>query len=486
LAASPAESPAILWFRNDLRLADNPALMAAVDSGKPVIPVYILDDTTPGEWALGGAQRWWLHHSLERLGDDLAAKGGRLILRRGEAAAVLDALIEESGADTVYWNRLYDAPSRHRDSAIKSSLKDRGLTVDSFNAAMMREPWEVTTKQGTPYGVFTPMWRMFWSMGDPSLPLDPPRSIRPGPDLDGDRLADWALLPTRPDWAGGLRAAWTPGEKGSHERFEAFLEADGLARYADERNRPDRQGTSRMSPHLRFGEISPRHLWHRARAWDGDGRLKDGTKTYLQELVWREFSYQLVYHNDALPDEPLKADFADFPWETDAAGLDAWQRGMTGYPIVDAGMRELYETGWMHNRVRMIVGSFLVKDLMLPWQLGEKWFWDTLVDADIASNSASWQWVAGCGADAAPFFRIFNPVLQGEKFDPNGDYVRRWVPELAGLPNRFIHKPWDAKPAVLAEAGIGLGDTYPERIVDHGMARKRALEAFQTIKRGAA
>lgn len=477
--------PAIVWFRNDLRLADNPALLAALESGKPILPLYILDDVTPGDWAIGGAQRWWLHHSLTSLAARLAEKGARLILKRGEASAVMDTVIAESGADAVYWNRLYDAPSRTRDGRIKASLTERGLTAESFNGAMMREPWEVTTKQGTPYGVFTPMWKMFWSLGDPSIPMPAPETVPGAPEIPSDRLNDWTLLPTKPDWAGGLREAWTPGEPGAHDRFEGFLAGDGLDRYDTQRNRPDLAGTSRMSPHLRFGEISPRHLWHRVRQVSGR-ELSEGARTYLQELVWREFSYQLVYHNDALPDEPIKADFADFPWETDEAGLEAWRRGQTGYPIVDAGMRELYETGWMHNRVRMIVGSFLIKDLMLPWQLGERWFWGTLVDADIASNSASWQWVAGCGADAAPFFRIFNPVLQGEKFDPNGDYVRKWVPELAALPARLIHKPWEAKGDALRRAGIILGDSYPAPIVDHGMARKRALEAFQQIKKGAA
>ena len=481
-------APVIVWFRNDLRLSDNPALLEACKADKPVLALYILDES------LGGAAKWWVHQSLNALGDALRDKGCQLVLRRGDAAKVLDSVIDEAGADTVYWNRLYDKAARDRDAKIKRRLKDRGLTVDSFNGAMMREPWEVLTKQGTPYGVFTPMWRMFWSLGDPSIPQAAPDKIRSAESITksitksirSDSLSDWALQPTKPDWSGGLQDAWTPGEAGAQARIREFLDQDGPQHYVEERNRPDKHGTSRMSPHLRFGEVSPRQLWHWARETEDHKAPSDGLRTYLQELVWREFSYQLVFNHDRLQTAPLKSAFLDFPWENDPEGLEAWQRGKTGYPVVDAGMRELYATGWMHNRVRMIVGSFLIKHLMLPWQLGERWFWDTLVDADIASNSASWQWVAGCGADAAPFFRIFNPVLQGEKFDPNGDYVRKWVPELAGLPKRFIQKPWEAKGDVLRQAGVHLGDTYPQPIVDHGMARQRALDAFQHIKRGAA
>ncbi|MCR9071704.1 MAG: DNA photolyase family protein [Alphaproteobacteria bacterium] len=484
----PASSaPTLVWFRRDLRLFDNPALAAAADRGAPVLALYILDDADAGDWKPGGASRWWLHGSLKALGEALSKIGTPLILRRGEAAEVVDAMIEESGADAVYWNRRYEPWARERDSRIKDALKKRDLDVRSFNGGLLYEPWEVTTKQDTPFKVFSPFWREIQSKGDPADPLPAPEALAaPEAIPTSEALEDWSLLPSKPDWAGGLRDAWTPGEAGAVARLEDFLDGT-VADYKAHRNLPGLAGTSGLSPHLHFGEISPRRIWHAARAASearSNEAMDRGTSTFLSEVAWREFSYNLLFNNPTLPETSLRQEFEDFPWREDPDGLAAWRRGRTGYPIVDAGMRELWHTGWMHNRVRMIVASFLIKDLLVHWREGEAWFWDTLVDADLANNAASWQWVAGCGADAAPYFRIFNPVLQGEKFDGDAAYVRRWVPEIADLPDSVIHKPWEAKPDVLRKAGVTLGKTYPHPIVDHAVARKRALEALETIKKG--
>ena len=485
--AIAASAPVIVWFERDLRLADHPALADAVASGRPVLPLFILDDAAAGDWRAGGATRWWLHHSLEALAAGLARIGLPLVLRRGPAEAALAAIVAECGASAVVWNRRYEPWSRERDARIKADLTAAGIAARSHNGALLREPWEVRTGEGQPYRVFTPFWRQLRSMGVAGRPVPAPdMAVPPAAVPAGDALADWDLLPRHPDWAGGLRRAWTPGEDGARRRLAQFLDG-GLAGYRSGRDRPDRAGTSMLSPHLHFGEISPRAIWAAVedRGAADPARAADG-EAYLRELGWRDFSYQLLFHNDRLADQPLRPEFADFPWRPADAQLRAWQRGRTGYPIVDAGMRQLWETGWMHNRVRMIAASFLIKDLLVPWQAGEAWFWDTLVDADLANNAASWQWVAGCGADAAPFFRIFNPVLQGRKFDPDGAYVRRFVPELARLPDAWIHEPWKAPAEVLRQSGIALGRDYPAPIVDHGEARARALAALDPIKRSAA
>jgi deoxyribodipyrimidine photo-lyase len=474
--------PVILWFRQDLRLADNPALGAALASGRPVLPVFILDDEAPGRWRPGGASRWWLHRSLERLGAALAQRGARLILRRGPAADALDRLIAETGAAGIHWNRLYEPWAIARDTGIKESLKLRGLAADSHNAALIAEPWEIATGAGQPYKVFTPFWRALRSRPAPLTPMAAPNRI-PMPERlpESDALDDLALRP-RIDWAGGLRDAWTPGEAGAGQRLAGFLDA-ALADYAGARDRPDLAATSRLSPHLHWGEIGPRQAWHAvAMRQAAEPAFATAAEAFLRELGWREFSHHLLYHWPTLPEQPWRPEFADFPWRDDPAGLAAWQRGRTGFPIVDAGMRELWTAGWMHNRVRMIVASFLVKDLLIPWPQGEAWFWDTLVDADLAQNAASWQWVAGSGADAAPYFRIFNPVAQGEKFDPDGDYVRRFLPELARLPGRFLQRPWQAPTDALRAAGIVLGKSYPLPCVDHAVARDRALAAWKKMR----
>ena len=475
----------VLVFREDLRLTDNPALAAAVARG-PVVPLFVLDEPDAGRRSTGGASRWWLHGSLAALDGTLRARGSRLVLRRGATDTVIAQLLSETGADAVYWNRRYEPWATAQDERLKTALTGRGIEVRSFNATLLCEPWTLSNHQGEPYRVFTPFWRALRIRVVPAAPVRPPERI-PAPAVFplGDDLASWALRPTTPDWAGGLAATWTPGEAGAHARLDAFAD-QAMLNYGATRNLPGVEGTSRLSPHLHFGEIGPHQVWRavtaHARAKTGRS-VPDGVETYLSQIAWREFSSHLLFHVPTLPEAPLRPAFADFPWSEDAPGLAAWQRGRTGYPIVDAGMRELWATGWMHNRVRMIVASFLVKDLLVHWRTGESWFWDTLVDADLANNVASWQWVAGCGADAAPFFRVFNPALQGAKFDPHGHYVRRWMPELARLPNAVLHTPWDAPPIALADAGVRLGREYPMRIVDHATARQRALEAWQQIRR---
>lgn len=479
---SPApHAPVIVWFRKDLRLSDNPALDAAVKTGKPVIPVFILDDETPGDWKPGSASRWWLHHSLTALANALEVLNSRLVLRKGPAGDVLEALVRKTGAAALYWNRCYEPHNSRRDKSIKAGLTQSGLDIRSFNGALLTEPWTVRNKSGDPFRVFSPFWRSVRAGLEPGQPVKALAHM-PSPEKwpESDALDSWKLLPVNPNWARGFESVWTPGEAGARQRLESFFE-HGAKHYSGGRDRPDKPYTSGLSPHLHFGEISPRQIasaTETVREEIGDSNAEK----FLSELGWREFSYSLLFNFPGLPHSNYQAKFDRFPWRSDPEALKAWQRGKTGYPMVDAGMRELWSTGWMHNRVRMITASFLIKHLMIDWREGEKWFWDTLVDADLANNSASWQWVAGSGADAAPYFRIFNPVTQGEKFDPEGDYVRKWVPELARLPGKYLNRPWEAGPLILKEAGIEPGRTYPHPIVEHKAARERALEAFQSLK----
>lgn len=478
--AVKADGPVVVWFRQDLRLTDNPALRAACDSGAPILPVYVLDDETPGDWKPGGASRWWLHMSLAALGADLAGRGAPLVLRKGKADAVIPALAREVGAAAVHWNRCYEPAAIARDTALKAALTADGLAVESFNAALLREPWTLKTGAGGSFKVFTPFWRALRAAGPPEPALPAPQTVN-GARTASDDLDSWCLLPRRPNWAARFPEAWTPGEAGARARLAAFLDHDLLG-YAAQRDRADLSTTSRLSPHLHWGEIGPRQVWQAVETRvAADPAARADADKFLSELAWREFSHHLLFHSPDLPERNWKDAFERFPWTDDESPINSWQRGQTGYPVVDAGMRELWATGFMHNRVRMIVASFLIKDLMIHWRRGEEWFWDTLVDADLANNAAGWQWVAGSGADAAPYFRIFNPVTQGERYDPDGAYVRRWVPELARLPAKHIHAPWDAPALVLEAAGVTLGGTYPLRIVDHAMARTRALEAYKSI-----
>ena len=455
--------PVIVWLRDDLRIADNPALAAAAQSGAPVVVVYVLDDESPGVRPLGGASRWWLHHSLAALGESIAAIGGRLVLRRGEAPAEIVALVAETDAQAVYWNRRYSA-ARDLDADLKHTLRERGLTADSFQANLLFEPWTVTTAEGNPYRVFTPFWRACLSRPAPREPLAAPeRLVSPGvgASVEGDSLADWGLLPTAPDWSGGLAARWEPGEASAHRALEAFA-TGALADY-DRRDFPALDSTSHLSPHLRFGEVSPFQVWHRLAGRDGgdlggaDDAAARNTDSYLRQLVWREFNWNILFHSPDLASRNFRPEFDAFPWaKPDPATLAAWQRGRTGIPLVDAGMRELWATGYLHNRVRLVAASFLVKNLLIDWRIGEQWFWDTLVDADEANNPGNWQWVAGSGADAAPYFRVFNPELQAARFDPDGEYRARWIPE---------------------------DELRAGPIVDLAESRREALAAFDEVKR---
>ena len=477
--ADDLQSSAIVWFRDDLRPADHPALTAGAKAGA-LTCVYVLDEDSAGLRAHGAAARWWLAQSLRTLDGDLRKLGQRLLLRRGRAADAISMLAREAGANQVYWNRRFDRPGIAADDAVVAALKSHGLSGGTFPGNLLVEPGKLLNKEGGPLRVFTPFWKRVLSLGAPRALQPAPKQLPPPVELTSDKLENWHLEPVKPDWAGGLRESWIAGEAAARDRLADFL--DGIRGYAEERDRPDKPSTSRLSPHLRFGEISAAQIFHAARFATDQGAPSRDIDKFLSELGWREFSWHLLHHFPDLATKNLQSRFDAFPWRNDDAALKAWQRGRTGYPIVDAGMRELWHTGWMHNRVRMVVASFLIKHLLIDWRLGEQWFWNTLVDADPANNTASWQWVAGSGADAAPYFRIFNPVLQGERFDPDGAYVRRWVPEIDGLPDRFIHKPWMAAPLELAEAKIALGKTYPTPIVDHDMARKRALAAFDQIK----
>ncbi len=465
----------LVWFRLDLRLADNPALQAAVQRGGPVVPVFIWAPDEEAPWAPGGASRWWLHHSLQALDASLRARGSRLIIRQAPVVTTLLLLAKECGATAVYWNRRYEPGVIARDLQTSTGLQNAGLAAESFNGALLHEPWTIQNKSGKPFQVFTPFWKHCMAQREPGPPLVTRSKWKTPKSWPASlEIAKLGLQP-RPDWAGGLQEMWQPGEAGAGLRLKRFL-ASAASRYTEDRNRPDRAGTSQLSPHLHFGEISPRQIWHALSA-------KERSSQFLVEIGWREFAHHLLFHFPQTPSEPLRAEFKKFRWRQDAAFLEAWQKGRTGYPIVDAGMRQLWTTGWMHNRLRMVVASFLVKDLLLSWTEGAAWFWDTLVDADLAQNTLGWQWTAGCGADAAPYFRVFNPVSQGEKFDPDGDYVREWCPELASLPNEWLHRPWEAPTEICERAGFLLERDYPSPVVSHAIAREVALETFQQIRR---
>ena len=485
---------AVMWFRNDLRLADNPALLAAIKWAKEndgaVLPVFILDAVISDQ--LGGATKWWLEKSLTALNRNIADLGDTksdraLRLFKGDAKTVLETLADDKPIKAVFWNRLYDKQSTQRDTDIKAALQDHGLTCESNKANLLFEPWEVKTGAGTDFKVYSPFWRACQKQPTPREPHSAPKNIElfKG-EVNGQiNITDFDLSPKPVNWADGLNERFTPGEQGAKDQLFDFID-DRLTDYADMRDRPDHRVTSELSPHLRFGEISPYQVWHTANHYAdaNPGKGKTASK-FIAELGWREFAHHILYHATDLRTVPLQSQFKHFPWSEDAKALRAWQKGKTGFPIVDAGMRELWHTGYMHNRVRMIVGSILVKHLLIHWQDGLAWFDDTLVDACPANNAFSWQWIGGCGADAAPYFRIFNPVLQGEKFDPKGEYVRQWVPELRDMPEQYIHKPWEASPLILKAAGVTLGKTYPEPLIGLKEGRERALEAYQDMKKAA-
>jgi deoxyribodipyrimidine photo-lyase len=479
----PPVAVSLLWFRTDLRVDDNAALAAAVAHAAEIAPVFVWSPEEESTWAPGAASRWWLDRSLRALDASLVALGSGLIVRRGPVLDALRDVARETGATAVFWNRRYEPAVIARDAALKEALRADGLTAESFNSALLSEPWQNRKDDGTPYRVFTPFWNAMKRRGGVAEPVDAPRELRaPAAWPTSVSIDDLGLLP-EPDWAGGMREAWTPGEAGARAELDRFLR-DALADYETGRDRPGVTGTSRLSPHLHFGEVSPRRVWHAVRDLASDRSepaFDAAAECWLRELGWREFAHHLLFHFPNTTDEPLRPEFARMEWTDDERALRAWQKGLTGYPIVDAGMRELWTTGWMHNRVRMIVASFLVKDLRVSWQQGSRWFWDTLVDADLANNTLGWQWTAGCGADAAPYFRVFNPLLQSRKFDPDGAYIRRWVPELAALDRKWIHEPAGAPPLVLEKAGVRIGETYPAPIVAHDKARRLALEAYAAM-----
>lgn len=471
-----SKHPILFWFRQDLRLSDNPGLLHATQNGS-VLPIYILDDETPGEFKMGGASRWWLHHSLQSLNHSLKNK---LNIYQGSAEKILPSLIKKYNISAIYWNRCYEPWRIKQDTQLKALFKQQGIICETFNASLLWEPFTITKKDGKPYQVFTP----FYQNG--CLQAAPPRSPVPAPKNsvflkdDGALTIDALLLLPRINWTQSIAALWKVGEVAAQKKLTLFLEQH-LLDYKKNRDYPDKPHLSRLSPHLHFGEISPQQIWYSAQSQQQIRGMETDIAHFLREIAWREFSYYLLYYFPALPRKNFHAKFDKFSWRANKTLLKKWQQGQTGYPIIDAGMRELWQTGYMHNRVRMIVASFLVKNLQIHWHHGEDWFWDCLLDADLANNSASWQWVAGSGADAAPYFRIFNPVIQGEKFDPEGNYTRRFVPELQHLPQKYLFKPWDAPESVLIDSGVILGKTYPKPIVDLKSSREAALQAYRDI-----
>jgi len=474
----PGSGPILVWLRRDLRLADNPALFAAAQNAAGgqlgLLPIYIWAPEEEDPWAPGAASRWWLHHSLIALAGEFGGIGIPLAVSRGPSLPALLSLAAKSGATSVYWNSLPEPLAQRRDEAVVAGLAAHGMEWRSFpQANYLHDPAAETNAQGSGYQVFTPFYKHRLRALPPPAPLPAPKPrIAPAIQPPTTAISDLGLLPAIP-WDKGLASTWHPGEAGAMARWRSF-KRKALASYGTRRDFPAQAGISGLSPHLHFGEIGPRTLWHAVAGL--------AAEPWQRQLEWREFAFHLLHHFPQTPRQPLRAAFAAFPWRKDKASLLAWQKGRTGYPLVDAGMRELWATGFMHNRVRMVAGSFLVKHLLLPWQAGARWFWDTLVDADLANNTLGWQWIAGCGADAAPYFRVFNPVLQSKKFDPQGEYIRHWIPELSALPAPWIHEPASAPPLELALAGVELGVNYPHPIIGHEVGRSRALAAWRSLQ----
>jgi deoxyribodipyrimidine photo-lyase len=467
----------IFCFRQDLRLSDNPGLLEAAKNGS-VMPIYILDDDSAGMFKMGSASRWWLHHSLDSLNNAL---NNNLNLYVGRSEEILLRIIKENNISAVYWNRCYEPWRVRDDTTIKSSLKNQNIDCHSFNGSLLWEPWEILKKDKTPYKVYTPFYRNGCLQGSsPRVPLAKPDKLKLLKDLSNkNTLENLNLLPNK-KWHKKIEPHWHIGEEAAQQKLITFLD-NGLLGYKEKRNYPDKSNISKLSPHLHFGEVSPNQVWHSVQTQGLASSWFTDVDCFLSEIGWREFSYHLLYHFPELPQKNFQRKFDKFPWAGNPSHLECWQKGQTGYPIVDAGMRELWQTGFMHNRVRMIVASFLVKNLLIHWHQGEDWFWDCLVDADLANNSASWQWVAGSGADAAPYFRIFNPITQGEKFDGDGAYTRHFVPELAKLPNKYLFKPWEASEHVLRSASVILGETYPKPIINLAYSREEAMRAYRII-----
>ena len=474
-----APAPTIVWFRQDLRLADNPALQAAIEAGGEVIPLYIHDVKSEGHWAPGGATRWWLHHALTDLAEQFSKTGATLIIRQGESLDEIQKVIELTGATQVVWNRRYEPLIVKRDTEIKTVLRNSGIKVESYNGSLLHEPHRIKNLSGNPFQVFTPFWKNCLANLKFGEPTKAPKKLRGATQtLPGASIDSLKLLPTI-KWDSTMRTFWNPTRAGAEKRLKDFIAAP-VKDYNTARDIPDLDGTSRLSPYLHFGQISPLEIYTAAKA-SPHAATKSGER-YIAEIGWREFGYHLLHHFNHTPEKALRSEFDNFPWAPDTKLVRAWQKGQTGFPIVDAGMRQLWQTGWQHNRVRMIAASVLVKHLLQPWQSGAAWFWDTLVDADLASNTLGWQWAGGCGADAAPYFRVFNPVLQGEKFDPDGAFVRQYVPELAKMPAEWIHKPWEAPADVLKAAGVTLGVNYPKPAIGLTEGRDRALAAFKNLR----
>lgn len=469
----------IVWFRRDLRLDDNPAWNAAVESDLSVVPVYLHCPKEDGKWRRGEASHWWLHHALEDLDKQLNALGHTLVIRsaRDSLSALLE-LANQLPLSQVVWNRNYEPSAVKRDTHLKSMLKSEGYEVQTFNGNLLFDPLEITNKSGSPFKVFTPFWK-HCSTCDIKQPISAKAAQSPplNSPVPSARLSDLTLLP-KIGWTEGIEEFWKPTRAGGLDLLRKAVAK--ASHYQSSRDIPSEDGTSRLSPYLHFGQISPAEF-HK-QVLEGSDDTAVASTGILRQLFWREFSAHLLYHFPHSQDHPLRPKFEDFPWDVDAELLGKWQRGETGFPLIDAGMRQLWTTGWMHNRVRMVVASFLVKQLLQPWQEGAHWFWDTLVDADLANNTMGWQWVGGCGADASPYFRVFNPILQSKKFDPSGDYIRKWVPELSSIPNSKIHTPWELEPLELLDYDVTLGSTYPHPIISHENGRKRALAAYASFK----
>ena len=465
----------LLWFRNDLRLRDNAAFAAACRA-QQIIPLYVLDSTDP--WPVQGAAAWWLHHSLNSLDQSLQTFGASLIVKRGEPVKIIASLIKQHDIDTLVFSRNYDPHGIALESQLKTLCDQRKVECKRFAGSLLLEPEQVKNLQGYPFQVFTPYYKKCLTLqrrnGTKRLPTARPRSSSP----KKFSIDDLNLVPNAPNWAADFPRYWTPGETAAHKHLRVAID-DIVEHYNDTRDFPADTGTSRLSPHLRFGELSPAQILD-AIAEKLPAKIAEA---FVRQLYWREFNAHLLFHFPHIDSKPFREKYSAFPWQKNKRMLKLWQRGKTGYPIVDAAMRELWHSGWMHNRCRMIVASFLTKHLMIHWREGALWFWDTLVDADLANNIGGWQWTAGCGADAAPYFRIFNPVTQSQKFDPNGDYVRRWLPELSALPNKYLHAPWTAPDDILLEAKIKLGREYPLPIVEHSSARQSALTAYHSFSR---